>query len=221
MKLSKLFITGCDSKTEWMLPWFVENFRKHNPDAELMIFDFGMETHHFPEITKSLRGNQDKGWFKKPAAMISASRLAQKVCWIDTDCHIHGNLDGIWDHIEPNKLCMAIDSPWTQRTGEKWHNSGVVVFEGRPNILDEWATAILTNNQVNGDQEILHLLVRDGMRRMIHITDLPRTYNTLRIDLIDNTAPKIIRIMHWTGAKGKDKIREIMNGQDPQRYWER
>jgi len=32
-----LFITGCDVKTQWMLPWFVENFKKHNPDEELVI----------------------------------------------------------------------------------------------------------------------------------------------------------------------------------------
>jgi phosphatidylethanolamine-binding protein (PEBP) family uncharacterized protein len=47
---------------------------------------------------------------------------------------------------------------------------------------------------------------------MIHISDLPREYNTLRLDLIDNTAPKNIKIMHWTGKKGKDKIRSMMNG---------
>ena len=50
------------------------------------------------------------------------------------------------------------------------------------------------------------------MKRRIHITDLPRAYNTLRLDLIDNTAPPNIKMMHWTGAKGKEKIREQMNG---------
>lgn len=39
----KLFITGCDSNTQWMLKWFYENFKKHNPDAELLIWDFGMK----------------------------------------------------------------------------------------------------------------------------------------------------------------------------------
>lgn len=209
MASSNLFITGCDSNTEWMLPWFVENFKARNPDAELMIFDFGMETSLYPELRKSLRGNQDKGWFKKPAAMITASKMAKKVCWLDTDCHVEANVEGIFNLTEPNKLTMAEDTPWTKRRGEKWHNSGVVVFEDRPNILDEWATAVAMNPKV-GDQEVLHGLVREGMRRLIHIQDLPKVYNTLRLDLDDGTAPTKPKIMHWTGPKGKEVIRRMM-----------
>src|SRR5210317_1813547 len=118
MKSSKLFITGCDYNTEWMLPWFVENFKKHNPETELVIYDFGMRGGLYPEMRKSLRGNQDKGWFKKPAAMLNASQLADNVCWIDTDCEIVGNINGIWEHLEPNKLLMAEDLPWSKRRGE-------------------------------------------------------------------------------------------------------
>lgn len=211
MTLSKLFITGCDFNTEWMLPWFVENFKKRNPYAELMIFDFGMETHHFPEMTKSMRGNQDKGWFKKPAAMIAASRLANKVCWLDTDCHVQENIEDIFDYCEPNKIAMVQDKPWTLRRQEKWHNSGVVAFCNRPSILDEWAAAVAHNPSV-GDQEVLHELVKGGMRRLIHITDLPREYNVLRLDIQDGTAAILPKIMHWTGPKGKEVIRRMING---------
>ena len=49
------------------------------------------------------------------------------------------------------------------------------------------------------------------MRRMLHISDLPRKYNTLRLDLQDGSAPLDIAIMHWTGSKGKDIIRKIIN----------
>ena len=30
MKLDKLFLTGCDIKTEWQLPWFLNNYLKQN-----------------------------------------------------------------------------------------------------------------------------------------------------------------------------------------------
>jgi hypothetical protein len=210
MTYSKLFITGCDKQTEWMLPWFVDNFKKHNPDADLLIYDFGMEANPYPEMTKSLLGNQDSGWFKKPATMIDASKLANHVCWLDTDCEVRDNLDGVWSHIESNKLAMVEDVPWSTRHGEMWHNSGVVAFRHRPNILDEWASAVAAN-PVRGDQEVLHLLVREGIRRLIHISSLPREYNTLRLDLTDDTAPSQPKIMHWTGQKGKKHIREIMN----------
>ena len=39
-KYDKVFLTGCDEKTEWMLPWFVENYKKHN-DTPLIFANFG------------------------------------------------------------------------------------------------------------------------------------------------------------------------------------
>jgi len=210
IKSSKLFITGCDSKTEWMLPWFVENFRKHNPNAELVIFDFGMESSLYPELRKSHR-SQDQGWFKKPSAMVKASALAEKICWLDTDCEVKANIEDVFDYIEPNKLAMVEDVPWSTRRREKWHNSGVVAFTGRPAILDKWVGEVAIN-PVAGDQEVLHMLVRSGMNRLIHIKDLPRQYNTLRLDLQDKSQPNNIKIMHWTGPKGKQYIKEVMNG---------
>ena len=208
MKFSKLFITGCDKNTEWMLPWFIDNFTKNN-DCPLMIFDFGMspEVAVFCDAVKV--SGQDVGWFKKPKAMIEATKHSKYICWLDTDCHVQANIEDIFDYVEPNKIAMVEDVPWSKRRGEKWHNSGVVAFNDRPNILDEWATAVATNPQV-GDQEVLHSLVKHGMRRMIHITDLPRKYNTLRLDIDDGTAPADTVVMHWTGHKGKDIIRKMM-----------
>jgi hypothetical protein len=208
MKFSKLFITGCDKNTEWMLPWFIDNFTKNN-DCPLMIFDFGMS----PEVAQRVDAvkvkGQDVGWFKKPKAMIQATKHATNICWLDTDCHVQANIEDIFDYVESNKIAMVEDAPWSKRRGEKWHNSGVVAFNDRPNILDEWATAVAANPQV-GDQEVLHALVKDGMRRMIHITDLPRKYNTLRLDIDDGTAPSDTAVMHWTGHRGKAIIRKMM-----------
>lgn len=208
MKYSRLFITGCDVKTQWMLPWFIDNFTKHN-DLPLAVFDFGMTSQLASSVDAIPLKSQDKGWFKKPSAMVKASMMADSVCWLDTDCHVQANLEDIFSHCEPNKLAMVEDLPWSTRRGEKWHNSGVVAFTGRPNILDEWAAAVAVNPQV-GDQEVLHTLVRDPMRRMIHITDLPREYNTLRLDVIDNTVPANVKVMHWTGGKGKQVIKDMM-----------
>ena len=197
-KLSKLFITGCDSKTAWMLPWFEKNFYKHNPNAQLFVYDFDSFD---PE---------QSGWFKKPAAMLDAAQKAKYVCWIDTDCEVRGNIENIFDYVETNKLAMVEDVPWSKRRGEKWHNSGIVAFESTPSILRKWKEHIKSHSDV-GDQEVLHNIIREGMMRLIHITDLPRRFNTLRLDLQDGTAPSNIKVMHWTGAKGKAHIKEIMN----------
>ena len=207
-KSSNLFITGCDHNTQWQLPWFVENFKKHNPKAELLIFDFGMNDAPFSNITKK-HTSQDKGWFKKPSAMMESALVADKVCWLDTDCEVRANIEDIFEYTEPNKLCMVEDVPWSTRRGETWHNSGVVAFERTPNILSAWATEVSYNPNV-GDQEVLHSMLSDPLKRMIHIKDISREYNTLRIDLLDNTAPKNIKVMHWTGAKGNDHIRGLL-----------
>ena len=212
MKLSNLFITGCDSNTEWMLPWFVENFKKHNPNANLVIYDFGMEGGWFPELRKSLRESGGNGWFKKPLAMLKATNLAENICWIDTDCEILANIEDIFDYVIPNKLSMGVDYPWTARSGEEWHNTGVVAFTGIPPVLTEWNRFVLEEKH-RGDQETLHWMMgNDPLRRLIHIDTLPQQYNTLRLDILDGTTPSNIKIMHWTGSKGKEKIKELMNG---------
>ena len=207
-KSSNLFITGCDANTQWQLPWFVDNFKKHNPNAELLIFDFGMKNNPFPTISKK-HLSSDKGWFKKPSAMMKASIVADKVCWLDTDCEVREDISSIFNYIEPNKLAMVEDVPWSARRHEKWHNSGVVAFTGIPTILREWTNTVSYRPHI-GDQEVLHEMVRGDMKRMIHIKDLPRKYNTLRLDLVDNSAPEKISIMHWTGQIGNEEIQKKM-----------
>lgn len=204
-KLSELFITGCDKNTRWMLPWFEDNFYKHNPNAKLHVYDFDKEF------------NNEKGWFKKPRAMFEACNLADNVCWLDSDIEVRENVENIFEFTEPNKLAMVQDQPWSTRRGETWHNSGVVAFKSTPSILIDWVTATAMSslhdlsNPMFGDQDVLHSIVKEGMKRLIHITDLPKAYNTLRLDLDDGTIPNKIKMMHWTGHKGKDIIRSLIN----------
>jgi hypothetical protein len=199
-KLSELFITGCDKNTRWMLPWFKENFYKYNPDANLHVFDFD---------------EMGGGWFCKPTAMVDATKMADNICWLDTDCEIRDDITGIFYLVESNKLTMIEDQPWTMRRGEKWHNSGVVAFKGKPVILTHWqqeSSMILEDRgPMYGDQDVLHELVRSGLNRQIHINTIPKRWNTLRLDLLDGNAPSNIKIMHWTGKMGKDEIRKQMN----------
>ena len=209
MKFSKLFITGCDASGEWMLPWFLDNLTKYN-DIPIIIMDFGMESSRFADIRKSVRGHE-RGWFKKPKAMRIAAEYAEKVCWLDTDCEVLGDISGIFDHIHPNKLSMAVDRPWTQRRGEKWHNSGVVAYQNVPSVLTDWELSCATQ-PVQGDQEVLHMMMDNPLKRMTFIEDLPNKYNVLRIQHIDKTVPPDPLVYHWTGQKGKDHIRKLMNG---------
>jgi hypothetical protein len=214
MKFSRLFITGCDQNTEWQLPWFIERFKRHNPDEKLVVFNFGSHPFQYPVPNVSLVKEKASGWFKKPAAMLKSSTMAEKVCWLDTDCEVRGPISDVFDKVVKNKLAMVEDVPWTRRRGEKWHNSGVVAFESQPVILGKWVTAIRhlgkVTNPMFGDQDVLHGLTNDPMLKLMHITDLPREYNTLRLDFQDGTAPMNPKIVHWTGKKGKEVIKEQM-----------
>jgi hypothetical protein len=203
MELSNLFITGCDSSTRWQLPWFEKHFKTYNPDANLYVFDFDTM---FPDLT---------GWFKKTAALIAASKIAKSVCWLDTDCKVVDNIEDVFDYVEPNKIAIAQDQPWTTRRQETWHNTGVVAFGSLPRIVYDWAIEVENIDQgfINkhtgfGDQDVLHALLNTNMRRAFEVTTLPKMFNTLRIDYIDGTVPDKVKVIHYTGHKGNLQIKE-------------
>ena len=69
------------------------------------------------------------------------------------------------------------------------------------------------DNPMFGDQDVLHRLL-PSLRRQIHINTAPKKWNTLRLDILDGTEPQDIKLMHWTGAKGKTIIKEKMKWEE-------
>lgn len=224
-RLDRCFLTGCDSNTEWMLPWFLDNYRKTNL-TPIVFCDFGVSEkmlkwcernfddivyyETFERYTHEIYGPR---WLLKPLAMIETD--AHKKVWIDTDCEVLGNISGIFDCLIEHKLSMVQDHPWSKRRGSTWHNSGVVGMIGNPKILFDWQMECrVKSKEITGDQEVLHGMMEDNpMKRWTYINDLPNKYNWLRIQLIDGEDSPDKLVMHWTGAKGKDIIRgKIRNG---------
>ena len=217
----KIFLTGCDAGHQWILPWFLSGYTAHN-DIPLVFADFGVTVECKNELLEmgfdhiiDMTHTEDKGWFKKPKSMIEASKIADAVCWIDTDIEILKSMKGAFVYVEPNRIAMVEDKPWTKRMGNQgaWYNSGVVAFEGCPDILSRWSKEVEIN-PTRGDQETLHFMLPDALSKRIHITDLPNEYNWLRLQLEhDNQDSKAKKAIHWTGEKGKDRIRSmIKNG---------
>ena len=208
-QFDKVFLTGCDAVTEWQLPWFIHHYKKFNT-TPLVVADFGMtETARSKvnELILPMHTIKEKAWFLKPQSMLLVD--SEYTCWLDTDCQVLANLDGIFKYVEDGKLSMVEDKPWTIRRRETWHNSGVVAFKDKPSILKHWAEEC-KRNPIVGDQETLHLLMTNPIRRLQYINDLPNKFNVLRIQLDDNTAPEEKAVMHWTGRKGKDVIRSML-----------
>ena len=66
----KAFVTGCDTNTEWMIPWFMRRYRQFNK-LPIMFADFGISEEamkyvdeHF-DLIINMKTVVDKGWFKK------------------------------------------------------------------------------------------------------------------------------------------------------------
>ena len=207
----KAFLTGADLNTEWQLPWFFENYKKHN-DTPLIFADFGVvdrdaitpHVHAILDMTKV----QEKGWFKKPKALFHAP--AQKLVWLDTDCEVLEDISDVFDLLKPDQLNMVEDKPWALRRGGVQFNSGVVGVIGKPLILGMWANWVKENPGV-GDQETLteHL---NPITQIKYINPLPNEYNWLRLQIEnDNQPADNAKIIHWTGQKGNDRIRSKMN----------
>lgn len=212
-KFDKAFLTGCDKKTEWMLPWFVENYKKYN-DLPIIFADFGCSNQVKEYASKQFHAiinftnTELRGWFMKPLAMVNCP--AVDTVWVDTDCEILSDISDIFKLIKNEKLLMAEDHPLIKRRKEIWHNSGVVGFRNKPRILKAWLEQV-KNKQIVGDQEVLHSIL-NPITRMTYIEDLPKEYNWLRIHIDDGFDSPNKKIMHWTGPKGKIKIRSKMDG---------
>ena len=208
----KAFVTGCDENHEWMLEWFFKNYKKHMKDVPLVFANFGLT----PDGLKKVRENvhavmnlkpfDEEGWFKKPMSMIKCP--SKKTIWIDLDCEIRDDISNLFNMLKPNMLNMVEDKPWTMRGQELWHNSGVVGFIDKPTILYDWAKAI-RDNPVQGDQEVLHLLL-NPITKIKYINDIPNEYNVLRLQVETDGYAGAIKVMHWTGQKGKNKIKAML-----------
>lgn len=208
----KAFLTGADMNTEWQLPWFFENYKKHN-DTPILFADFGVidrdaiepHVHAIIDMTKV----QERGWFKKPKALYHAP--AQKLVWLDTDCQVLQDISSIFDLLQPDQLNMVEDRPWAKRRGGVQFNSGVVGIIQKPIILGMWANWISEGSEV-GDQETLTANL-NPITQIKYINPLPNEYNWLRLQIENDNEPATnAKIIHWTGQKGNDRIRRLMNG---------
>ena len=133
---------------------------------------------------------------------------AKKTVWIDLDCEIREDISDLFQKLVVNKLSMVEDKPWTKRRQELWHNSGIVGFIDKPVILYKWVEAVKDNPQV-GDQEVLHSIL-NPITKIGTINDLPNEYNVMRLQTELDNYNGPIKVMHWTGPKGKEKIKRML-----------
>ncbi len=223
-------IIASDQTLEWILPWWLENYRKHNshPVAfidlglsfekkdwckkhgefiPLRVVDFAEETD--PETAKQWEeefgrhfwGSRD-AWFKKPLACLKSP--FERTVWIDIDCEVRAPITPLFQYADsPSGFAMAKEQVDPSKAFQIY-NSGIIVFRQNHPLLKEWADLCLTRSgQFRGDQEAFSHMIAE---RKIGIDEVPPLYNWSRCreDRDD------VAIQHWHGHHGKYVIRTLI-----------
>lgn len=152
-------------------------------------------------------------WFMKPFAFRQTP--FERTIWLDLDCEVRASLDFMFAFCEnQGGIALAREPELVQymfgclefiRPGEIIYNSGVVVYRRDAPILAEWEEEVAARAHLYlGDQDALSRLL---FLKQSHVEELGQKYNWTR-GLGENPEALII---HWSGQKGKMKIRKEMD----------
>jgi len=147
-------ITGVSDTVSWILPWWYENLRRHNPDVPVCFFEFpdGPCTNardHPPGMSKeerkawcSERGQWRElrvppgveGWFAKPFACLATP--FETTLWLDLDTEVRKPLAPLFQKVERHGLVVP------GRDMHKWathpHDSGWMLFLPHDKATEAW-----------------------------------------------------------------------------------
>tara|TARA_Y100001937_G_scaffold39010_1_gene55464 strand:+ start:324 stop:941 length:618 start_codon:yes stop_codon:yes gene_type:complete len=204
-----MILTGVDNNHEDILPWWLNNAIKHNPNENIGVWDFGMSSAMRDRIQKEysdvwlsipLQKRSDSGWFYKLHAVIDAPE--KRVAWLDVDCEILTNIEDVFNLVPDDMVGLTRD--WVRGN---WWATGVIVINDRPDLLYKWNDRLLSGN-IRGDQEALEALIGKGTHPQIQ--ELPQDYQWLRLSIANGKDSPTKKVVHWTGPEGKKIIRESM-----------
>lgn len=219
-------IVGSDRMQEWLLPWWWENYHKHN-HYPVAFFDFGLseamkqwcqargsllklpladifikdreEVH--PSIASKWESQYGETFWNSRKTWFKKPFAClrspfEKTVWLDLDCEVLGPLDFLFQSCN-HPSGIALARDRIAST----YNSGVVAFRRGAAIIQEWATQSLNKTDAfRGDQDLLSQIIAD---RKLSICELPPIYNwNVGYGINPDTV-----ICHWLGDAGKQALR--------------
>ena len=222
----KGIIVGSDQMQEWLLPWWWENYRKHNR-YPVAFFDFGLSEamrRWCKERGSLLRLAMPDIFIKDrdevPPSIVSdwESRYGEhfwsarktwfkkpftclsspfaKTLWLDLDCEVLGPLDFLFQASD-HPSGIALAKDQIATT----YNSGVIAFQNNAPILREWANQALSKTDAfRGDQDLLSQIIAD---QKLSIFELPPIYNW---NVGYGIKPDAV-ICHWLGDVAKQALK--------------
>lgn len=198
-------VVGADEKQAWMLPWFVDNLRRSGCRLPLAITDFGLadqwrrRAREHALVFDPHGPASIAGWHLKPFALLRSPW--RDSLWLDLDCQV---LSDPTEIIDAGVSFGLTRDPHAKLSRPNGWATGVVVARRSEPVVEAWARSVAAGTH-RGDQEALDAL-RDSVEP--RTVELPRRYQRLRLD---GPAHLDDVIYHWTGAKGKDEIRSMVN----------
>jgi len=207
-----MIITGVDHSHEDLLEWWLKNvYKHHNYNVEVGVMDFGMspalrgrlEDNYPATFSRPFNGTKARkiGWFYKVQAVMDCP--SKSVCWLDVDCEILTDISDVYNLVPPGMIGLTRD--WVRGN---WWATGVIVVNDRPSLLEHWDRRLNADDGIRGDQEALYELV--GNKEHEQIQELPQDYQWLRISLNKGKDSPTKKVIHWTGPRGKQFIRETL-----------
>jgi hypothetical protein len=200
------FLVMADAGADWMFPWWLKNFRAHNPNAELAVCDIGM-SQHMRELartsgyTYSIGPKQNRsGWWLKPDALLNSP--FSNTIFIDLDVEVLGNLDCMFKYMKEQAkgtILMTSDKHFGHLGRYAPWNTGVIgINSTSKKFLEAWIEKM--NPKANHCDQC-------SLGDAQGISPWPEEYQRLRLDGASNRSPLL---MHWTGPVGKATIARSM-----------
>jgi len=216
-------IVGSDLTQEWLLPWWWDNYQKHNGHPVAFV-DFGMSSEkkewckergefiplqvadifvaEKEEIDAKLFSEWENQFGKNfwncrnawfKKPLACLQSPFKRTVWIDLDCEIRGPIGELFE-------CDSI--ALLKERWDAWiYNSGVIAFTHGLKLIETWADQSFEKNQLfRGDQELLSQIIRE---MKYPVKELDEKYNWSRC-YGDNTEALIY---HWHGELGRNVIR--------------
>ena len=220
-------IVGSNQLQEWLLPWWWENYSRHNR-FPVGFVDFGMsdDTKKWcrdrgeliagpamdgkvldrEEVDPLLAGQ----WESRYGDCFWAYRNAwfqkplacllspfRRTIWIDNDCEVRKPIDALFDACNHPSNVALARDAGADTAPLPIYNSGVIAFQRGAFLIQEWAKQSLQRNGRYRGDQ--DLLSQIIREKGIRVHELPHIYNWASYHDVQDE----VVICHWLGDLGK------------------
>ncbi len=220
-------IVGSNQLQEWLLPWWWENYARHNR-FPVGFVDFGMsddgkkwcrergELIDVPAIDGWVKDREEVDpdladqWESRHGKVFWGYRNAwfqkplaclqspfKRTIWIDNDCEVRKPIDPLFNACGHPSNIALVRDPGADASPFPIYNSGVIAFQRGAFLIQEWAKQSLQRNDRYRGDQ--DLLSQIILEKGIRVHELPNIYNW---PSYKDTRDEVV-ICHWLGDLGK------------------